>query len=116
MGRIVPGLPDRVTEDIVLRVTGAVDATAIYVFGSRARGDHRPDSDVDIMVLCPGADGADRHRIATKVGAAFFGFPMSKDVMTESPETFWKAADKLGTTEATVAREGILIYGDRQGG
>lgn len=110
MGRIVPGLPGRVTEDIVERVTGAVDASSIYVFGSRARGDHRSDSDVDIMVLCPGADGADRHRVATRVGASFFGFPMSKDVMTESPDVFSKASSEFGTPESRIAEEGVLIY------
>ncbi len=24
----------------------------VYLFGSRARGDHRPDSDVDLAVMC----------------------------------------------------------------
>ena len=25
---------------------------AIWLFGSRARGDHRPDSDVDLLIQC----------------------------------------------------------------
>jgi uncharacterized protein len=29
------------------------DVQAIYVFGSRARGDHGAESDVDLAVLCP---------------------------------------------------------------
>lgn len=28
--------------------------TAVYLFGSRARGDHRPDSDADIAVVLKG--------------------------------------------------------------
>ena len=33
--------------DAVLRESGA---TALYVFGSRARGDDRPDSDLDLFI------------------------------------------------------------------
>ncbi len=32
---------------------------AIYLFGSRARGDHRDRSDIDIAVLCPRATKKD---------------------------------------------------------
>ena len=32
---------------------------ALYLFGSRARGDHRPDSDVDLLFEV--AEAADRH-------------------------------------------------------
>jgi len=35
------------TYDAVLRENGA---TALYVFGSRARGDDRPDSDLDLFI------------------------------------------------------------------
>lgn len=29
---------------------------AIYLYGSRARGDHRPRSDIDLAIVCPTAD------------------------------------------------------------
>ena len=32
---------------------------AIYLFGSRARGDHRERSDIDIAILCPDANEND---------------------------------------------------------
>ena len=32
---------------------------AIYLFGSRARGDHRERSDIDIAILCPKANEND---------------------------------------------------------
>ena len=32
---------------------------AIYLFGSRARGDHRDRSDIDIAILCPNANETD---------------------------------------------------------
>ena len=50
---------DRVTSDAVKRFLGLI--TPIYpnsgaiVFGSRARGTHRPDSDADVAILLTGA-------------------------------------------------------------
>ncbi len=35
----------------------------ILLFGSRARGDHRERSDIDLAIACPGADAADWARI-----------------------------------------------------
>jgi predicted nucleotidyltransferase len=32
---------------------------AIYLYGSRARGDHSPRSDIDLAVLCPSASQKD---------------------------------------------------------
>ena len=32
---------------------------AVWIFGSRARGDERPDSDVDVAVLAEGAGAED---------------------------------------------------------
>ena len=42
---------------VLTRIVGAVDPDAIWLFGSRARGDARPDSDFDLLVVArPGAD------------------------------------------------------------
>ena len=32
---------------------------AIYIYGSRARGDHSPRSDIDLAILCPSASWKD---------------------------------------------------------
>lgn len=32
---------------------------AIWLFGSRARGDHRPRSDIDLAIVCPDASAED---------------------------------------------------------
>jgi uncharacterized protein len=36
---------------LVARLVEALDPQAIWLFGSRARGDHRPDSDFDLLVV-----------------------------------------------------------------
>lgn len=42
----VPGLPG-----LLRYLEAQPDVAAAWVFGSRARGDHRPDSDVDVAIL-----------------------------------------------------------------
>ena len=38
-------------DGVVARLVEALDPQAIWLFGSRARGDHRPDSDFDLLVV-----------------------------------------------------------------
>ena len=38
-------------EAVVERLVVVLDPQAIWLFGSRARGDHRPDSDFDLLVV-----------------------------------------------------------------
>lgn len=44
---------DPILQEIVRRIVAAVDPDKIILFGSRARGDARPDSDYDILILAP---------------------------------------------------------------
>lgn len=47
---------DEALRGLVRRLADWLDPQAIWLFGSRARGDHRPDSDFDFMVVAkPGA-------------------------------------------------------------
>lgn len=36
---------------------------AIYLYGSRARGTHRPRSDIDLAIVCPEANGRDWQQV-----------------------------------------------------
>jgi predicted nucleotidyltransferase len=42
---------DQALDEVVRRLVEALDPLAIYLFGSRARGTARPDSDFDLMVI-----------------------------------------------------------------
>ena len=42
-----------VPQDIIDRIVDVLGPADIWLFGSRARGDHRPDSDWDFLVVLP---------------------------------------------------------------
>jgi hypothetical protein len=48
----------------------------LYLFGSRARGDHRPDSDADVAVVLSGLDGG---ALAEKMRLVDLGFDALTD-------------------------------------
>ncbi len=51
-----PSLPQfdaDVREAVVQRIISAIAPEKIVLFGSRARGTHRPNSDIDLLVVTP---------------------------------------------------------------
>lgn len=82
---------DHDTEQAVRRflvlLAGRYDVAGTIVFGSRARGTHRPDSDADVAVLL---SGAHQRFLTTKLAMADVAF----DVLLEtginiSPLPIW---------------------------
>ncbi len=86
---------------------------AALLYGSRARGDHRPDSDADLAVILSGRCG-DR----SAVGRAFSGIAF--DVLMETgirihalplwePELAWPASFSNPALIAIIQREGVQL-------
>jgi HEPN domain-containing protein len=78
----------------------------IIVFGSRARGDAREESDVDLLVVLDDADGRGR-----ELSRALDGVPFANDVLMATPETMERRGDAVGTVYRRALREGAIIYG-----
>lgn len=61
-------------DDLDTRIARAVEPlpglAALAVFGSRARGTHRPDSDLDVAVLPAAGDARSRRRLLADVAVA----------------------------------------------
>jgi predicted nucleotidyltransferase len=82
---------------------------AVYLFGSHARGEARPDSDVD---LCLVADGAERQQTtASKFSEAIWDI-RPKPAFTLLPIAPARLAEKKQCGDpffATVLKEGLLL-------
>ena len=75
---------DEMVNRLVSRIIDAVHPDRIYIFGSAARGDTGPDSDIDILVVMP--DGVHRRDTSRKIYRSLAGLGIAKDivVVTES--------------------------------
>jgi len=83
----------------------------IILFGSYARGDNRPDSDIDILVVSDREMDVPKPKrgLAVKLKLGKIRTPM--DLLFFTHLEFEKFQNMAQSFNATVAREGILLYG-----
>ena len=66
-------------EEMVRRIVAAVNPLRIVLFGSAARGEVGPNSDLDVLVVMP--DGVHRRRTAQVIYRSLSGLGVPKDVV-----------------------------------
>ena len=93
---------------IVERIVSRFDPVRIILFGSRARGVGRPDSDVDLLVVLPQV--VNKRRAAVEIRRALNGVPVSKDVIVTTPQEIAERGDEIGLVLRPALREGRVIY------
>ena len=97
-------------EEITRRLVEFYSPVRIYLFGSEARGDSGPDSDLDFLVVVP--DDAPEEKL--RPGAArraVRGTGFAKDIVPWRKTDFEeRAAWVRASLPATVVREGRLLY------
>lgn len=103
---------DALLERMVQVIVAEVDPEQVILFGSRARGDERADSDVDLVVVesAPLGQGRSRHTEEVRLYRALAGFHISKDILVYSREDveYWR--DSLNHVLARALREGRVLY------
>jgi uncharacterized protein len=94
--------------DVVQRVRAAGAPLKIVLFGSRAREDARPDSDLDLLII--EESDLPRHKRAARYRRALVGVFPSEDVVVWTPKEveFWAGVPNAFVTIAL--REGKTIY------
>jgi predicted nucleotidyltransferase len=97
----------------VRRIVAVAAPERIVLFGSRARSDHRPDSDIDVLVITE----SDEPRYARSGGlyTALAGLPreVDADIVVYTPAEIheWTGAPRSFITSAV--REGGVLHEKR---
>ena len=95
-------------QEMVRRIAAQFHPDKIILFGSHARGDARPDSDVDLLVVMH-PNGSKRAR-AVEIYGLLAGMGVPKDVIVVTPEEFEAYRDAPGTVIRTARQEGKVLY------
>jgi len=102
-----------VIDDVVIERAGRTLAEAarsparVVLFGSHARGDARPDSDLDFLVIEQDDDGHFEEMIRLRGCLPPLGVPV--DVLVMSEQLVERRSKVPGTMVRTALREGRLI-------
>ncbi|MCI0551881.1 MAG: nucleotidyltransferase domain-containing protein [Anaerolineae bacterium] len=98
-----PCLPEAIE-----RIVRRFDPLRIILFGSWARGDARPDSDLDLLVVLPEVENKRHATIA--ILRTLNGLPASKDVVVTTPEEIQRRGNIIGNILHPALREGKVVY------
>ena len=97
---------------MVQAIVNEVDPEQVILFGSRARGDERENSDIDLIVVEAEPFGPERsrHREIVRLHHALAGFHVPTDILVYSHEDvdYWR--DSLNHVLARALREGKVLY------
>ncbi len=100
---------DESIAEITQRLVEFYHPVRVYLFGSVARGDDGPDSDLDFCVVLPDGDQASLKRRG--VHSALQGISAAADVVRFLLGDFeGRAAHVKASLPAAVVREGKLLY------
>jgi predicted nucleotidyltransferase len=90
------------------RIVRSFHPLQVILFGSHARGQGRPDSDIDLLVVLP--DGVDNREATVEIMQALADLPAFKDVVVTTPGEIDRRGDIVGTVLRPALREGKVLY------
>ena len=100
--------PQSALDAIVRRIVEIAQPDRIILFGSAARGEMGPDSDIDLLVIKAGI--ADRGRLTEEIYLRLPGVGIPVDVIVVTPEDIDRFKDRVGTIIRPAMREGREVY------
>ncbi|MGH7467562.1 MAG: nucleotidyltransferase domain-containing protein [Longimicrobiales bacterium] len=101
-------VPADLLSEIIRRIVEVAQPDRIILFGSFARGEAGPDSDIDLLIVK--SNVAHRRRLAQQIRMKMFGVPVPVDIMVVTPEDLERYAHAVGTIIGPALQEGREVY------
>jgi uncharacterized protein len=100
-------LEPSVLNEVVRRIVAVAQPEKIILFGSAARGEMGPHSDIDLLIVKPNVH---RRRLAQAIYLQMIGVGLGVDAIVATPEDLERYRDAPGSVIAPALREGRVIY------
>src|ERR1700679_3201046 len=97
-----------VLDEVVRRIAQRFSPDKIILFGSCARGDASPESDIDLLVLFP--EELDPNQRATEFYASLVDFASPMDIVVSTSARFERYRNVVNTVYWPASREGKVLY------
>lgn len=94
---------------VVAEVAAAVDPAEVILFGSVARGEDGPDSDIDLLVVLDHVQPAEKRPMMARVRRSIQTF-VPVDVLITDPTEMAERRDDVGSVLYWPLREGRSVY------
>ncbi len=98
---------DDVLAEVIRRIVRVAAPERIVLFGSAARGEAGPDSDLDLLVIKPGR--YHRGHLTEEIYRSLSGVGQAVDVVV-TPEDVDRYRDSIGLVIRPALREGRVVY------
>jgi uncharacterized protein len=100
-------LAEAILQEIVRRVVEVAEPEQIILFGSAARGEMGPDSDVDLLVV---KSTSYRRKLAQTIYRNLLGLTQPVDVVVVTPGDLERYAHSPALVLESALREGRIVY------
>jgi predicted nucleotidyltransferase len=101
-------LDPKVVDEIVKRLTSVLHPVRVVLFGSAARGEMGPGSDVDLLIVVP--DGTRRRDASRKAFRALSGLGIAKDVIVVTESDVKEFGENPSLVIKPALEEGREVY------
>lgn len=100
-------MPDKMLEKIIEKILEVIIPEKIILFGSRAKGTARENSDYDILIIQK--TGERNRKVAQKL-YLYLDFPVSIDIIVQTPETIEINKNMFHSVVKDALNEGKVVY------